>query len=106
MEDIYKQLLNFFRRKDFQSTPIDLVEYKNKKYHTFIVRIGDFNYRKLVFKYFLKDNTLIYAFYNDICSDGDFYGINSIKEVYSILDVVVGTIGCSEFEIWRNCKLI
>lgn len=38
--------------------------------------------------------------------DSDFYSINSIKEVYSLLNETIGPIKCSEFKILRNCKLI
>ena len=60
----------------------------------------------ILIKYLLKDNILIYAFYNTYYTDPDFYGINSIKEVYSLLNEAIGPVCCSEFKILRNCKLL
>ena len=72
----------------------------------FTVRVKILSRYKLTFKYFLKDNILIYAFYNVYYTDPDFYGINSIKEVYSLLNEAIGPVFCSEFKILRNCKLL
>lgn len=104
MEEIYNQLFNYFNKKNFPY--FNPIEYNTKKYYMFTVCVGDFHHYKLAFKYFLKDNILIYAFYNTNYPDPDFYGINSIEEIYSLLNGIIGPINCSEFKIWRNCKLL
>ena len=104
MEELYNQLINYFNKKDSQY--FHLIENNTKEYYMFTVRVKILSRYKLTFKYFLKDNILIYAFYNTYYTDPDFYGINSIKEVYSLLNEAIGPVCCSEFKILRNCKLL
>lgn len=104
MEELYNQLINYFNKKDSQQ--FHLIEDNTKEYYMFTVCLKPLSRYKLAFKYFLKDNILIYAFYNPYYTDPDFYGINSIKEVYSLLNEAIGPVFCSEFKILRNCKLL
>ena len=104
MEELYTQLINYFNKKDSQQ--FHLIEDNTKEYYMFTVCLTTLSRYKLTFKYLLKDNILIYAFYNTYYTDPDFYGINSIKEVYSLLNEAIGPVFCSEFKILRNCKLL
>lgn len=104
MEELYNQLINYFNKKDSQY--FHLIENNTKAYYMFTVCVKYFSRSKLTFKYFLKDNILTYAFYNPYCTDPAFYGIDSVKEVYSLLNESIGPVFCSEFKILRNCKLL
>ena len=104
MEELYNQLINYFNKKD--SHQFHLIEDNTKEYHMFTVCLKPLSRCKLTFKYFFKKNILVYAYYNTYYTDPDFYGIDSIKEVYSLLNESIGPILCSEFKILRNCKLL
>lgn len=104
MEELYNQLINYFSKKDSQQ--FHLIEDNTKEYHMFTVCLKPISHYKLTFKYFFKNNILMYAFYNTYYTAPDFYCIDSIKEVYSLLNETIGPIGCSEFKILKNCKLL
>ena len=63
MEELYNQLINYFNKKDSQQ--FHLIEDNTKEYYMFTVCLKPLSRYKLTFKYFLKDNILIYAFYNN-----------------------------------------
>lgn len=104
MEELYNQLINYFNKKDSQQ--FHLTEDNTKEYYMFTVYLKPLSRYKLTFRYSLKNNILTYAYYNAYYTAPNFYGINSIKEVYSLLDETIGPIGCSEFKILKNCKLL
>lgn len=104
MEELYNQLINYFNKKDSQQ--FHLIEDNTKEYYMFTVRLKPLSRYKLAFKYFFKSNILMYTFYNPHYTAPDFYCIDSIKEVYSLLNESIGPVYCSEFKILRNCKLL
>ena len=104
MEELYNQLINYFNKKDSQQ--FHLIEDNTKEYYMFTVCLKPLYRCKLTFKYFFKKNILMYAYYNTYYTDPDFYSIDSIKEVYSLLNESIGPVYCSEFKILRNCKLL
>ena len=104
MEELYNQLINYFNKKDSQQ--FHLTEDNTKEYYMFTVYLKPLSRYKLTFRYSLKNNILTYAYYNTYYTSPNFYGINSIKEVYSHLDETIGPIGCLEFKILKNCKLL
>ena len=104
MEELYNQLINYFNKKD--SHEFHLIEDNTKEYYMFTVCLKPLSRCKLTFRYSFKNNILTYAYYNTYYTAPNFYGIDSIKEVYSLLNETIGPIGCSEFKILRNCKLL
>lgn len=104
MEELYNQLVNYFYKKPFHYIVIE--ECNEKEYYKLIVDITHF-YNNLIFRYSRKYNILTYAFVKKNIIDPSFYGINSAKELYSLLDSALRPIGYNgEFEILRKCKLI
>lgn len=104
MEELYNQLINYFNKKNFQQ--FHLTENNTKEYYMFTICLKPLSRYKLTFRYSVKNNILTYAYYNTHYTAPNFYGIYSIKEVYSLLDETIGPIGCSEFKILKNCKLL